>query len=233
MTDTSEWPYIDLEGAAFEQLLKELEEYLVGDPPECSVALDELRSTVAEAILWYDAERYTAFDVSRRNLHEIGEPLTRVIELLKNTYNQPDIFFALAGNRDRHSINLELALERYEALLRDLDKIALAVPSPCRRERRRPPKIALRLLVGHLANYWVCATGKRFTQDWENGEPLTSATEFVRAVVRFVDPKSLPALPNVTEWVVRERLKGNVMGWFGDEGRRAADPPRGPAASEK
>jgi len=76
MTDTSEWPCIDLKGEAFEQLLKELEGYLVGDPPERSVALDELRSTVVEAILYYDAERYTAFDVSRRNLESpAADPL--------------------------------------------------------------------------------------------------------------------------------------------------------------
>jgi hypothetical protein len=227
MTDdnASEWRRIDFEGEAFDKLLKKLRGYLLKGKKNQQVDLTYLKETVVWAISLYDAEQYTAHDVSRRNLHKIEKPLARVIEILKNAANDSDIFYALAGNRDRHTIDLELAVERHDSLLRHLEKIAEAVPlaAPPKRPPNRPPRIDLRLLVGSLANYWLCATNTDFTQYWTNkGEPISLGAQFVYAVVEFIDPKSLPALPKITEWVVEKRGEGEVPGWFGDEGLRAA-----------
>jgi hypothetical protein len=189
--------------------------------------LSELKGTVVWAISWYDAEQYTAREVSRRNLHKIEKPLARVVEILKNAANDSDIFYALAGNRDRHTIDLEFAVERRDSLLRDLEKIAGAAPLAApKRSPYRPPGVPLRLLVGSLANYWLCTTDSDFTQWWHKGEPESLGAQFVYAVVEFVDPKSLPALPKVTEWVVAQRRDGVVPGWFGSEGYRAATSPK-------
>jgi hypothetical protein len=81
--------------------------------------------------------------------------------------------------------------------LRDLNKILAAVPlPPKKRPRGRPTNKNLYDLVQRLANYWELTTGDQFTQNWLKGKPIPLATQFVYAVVHFVDPKSLGSLPN-------------------------------------
>ena len=77
--DASEWRYIDLESEDFERLLKELKGYLVNGAKGRSADLSELRETIVYVVSWYDADHYTARLVARINLHEIGEPLARVL----------------------------------------------------------------------------------------------------------------------------------------------------------
>lgn len=216
-------PDWNFEGKEFEELLKELEGYLVAGAKDGSPDLSGLRDEIKFVACWYYVEKFLPEELKRINLHEVGEPLARVIDILKNDANDGLIFDALARSPERHTI--DQAVERRNSLLRDLEKIRTAASkaaSPSKRAPHRPARIDLRLLVGDLANYWLLTTGAEFTQDWQKGNPLTLSAQFVYAIVEFIDPKSRPALPGVTEWVVAERRKGKVMGWFGDVGRRAA-----------
>ena len=111
----------------------------------------------------------------------------------------PRSAFVIAGYR------IDIAEKEYEALLEGLRKIARSINPPAKRSRGRPSRYDLRMFVERLADYWEYATGLEFTQFWHDGVPQTDGTQFVYAVLEFVDPGSLPHLPNMTEVVVKER----------------------------
>jgi len=46
---------------------------------------------------------------------------------------------------------------------------------------------------------------------WANDGAATNGAAFIEAVVTFVDPQNLKALPKMAERVVKERRSGNVM----------------------
>jgi hypothetical protein len=99
------------------------------------------------------------------------------------------------------------------ALISDLEKIA-AISPPGKTGPGRPLNTDLYQLVHKLANYWRYATDKAFTQDWNGADPISAGAEFTQIVVSFIDPKSLAALPSMTERVVNERRRGIVMPWL-------------------
>jgi hypothetical protein len=200
-----------LASADFEPLLDRLEKFVADEarktfrPPDREV----LRSIISMHAMAYEGSRFMTDEVSQRTLHQLAAPLARVIELLQFEANLSDVLVALGApvmlaiSPDQRSV--EQAVARYVALLRDLDKIARAVPSPPTRGRGRPPRKNLREMVERLADYWLSATGKQFSQHWHKGEPVNRATQFVHAVVNFIDSESLVALPKVTEKVVTKR----------------------------
>jgi hypothetical protein len=210
-------PLVDFDGARFKALMSEIERYAFSEMKDYHAALEKLRDGVHHAILFYYAERYAAVDATLRNLHELRTPLARTIEILRHEPNQPDIFFALEGDPDKPAyLDLHRAVEQYEALLNNLEKISVAVPPPPKRNRQRPARKDLRVFVELLANEWRVATRKPFTRNWHNGEPTTAAMQFVHAVVKFADPRSLPSLSKMTEKVVKERRhmrSGKLLPW--------------------
>ena len=165
----------------------------------------------------YERRLHLSDRASGFNLHEIASPLAVVIQTLANWSNREEVIIALGAPEtwriSPHQLStgdpslIDRAYERYETLMHDLREIARNVPaSPPRRGRGRPPKSGdLYAVVDILAEYWERTTGEAFKQDWERGEPLTPATEFVHAVVAFLDPPRLEALPKVTERIVTER----------------------------
>ena len=213
----------NFEGEEFEQLLKEVESYLIAATKHGLPDLLGLRDEIKYVACWYYADAWIAEESKRINLHEVREPVARIVDILKNDANHGLIYRALAGNADG-SVDLDYATKRCASLVADLEKIATAATNfePPREPPYRPPRVDLRLLVGYLANYWVCTTDAQFTQNWHKGEPLTPSAQFVYAIVKFLNSESLSALPSITEWIVRERREGNVCGWFDDEGRRGA-----------
>ena len=58
-------------------------------------------------------------------------------------------------------------------------------------------------MVTYLAQQWEKRTGKRFTQNWQGGTPLTEATQFVYDIVKDIAPEQLRSLPKVTARIVR------------------------------
>jgi hypothetical protein len=202
-----------LAGADFEPLLDSLEKHVAAAATRSFGPVDRqvLRSIIVEAAMMYEGTRYFADEASRCTLHELAEPLARVIQLLEHDANRDDVFVALGApaalalSPDQRAV--EEAVARYEILLRDLDKIARAVPQPPAKPGPGKPSrtMDLHALVERLADYWERATGQRFTQHWLKGAPLTPATEFVHAVVRFIDAERLGALPKVTERIVTKR----------------------------
>lgn len=216
MMDSHE--FIELDGSDFERLMKKIEPIVFDGLIEYSEKLEYLKSGIRQAIQCYFAERCTAIDVTKRNLHELRGPLSRVIEILEHDPNRIDILFALEGNPNKpHFLDICRASAGYKTLLAALVKIRNAVPQPPKRRRQRPPRTDLRAFVERLANEWRVVTGKPFTRSWHKGEPTTPAMRFVKAVVKFTDPKSLGALPKMTEKVVSERRhlrSGKSYPWF-------------------
>ncbi len=176
-----------------------------------------LMSIVVEAALIYDGTRYLADEASRCTFHELGEPLARVIESLKHDANRDSVFVALGApatlalSPDQRAV--EEAVARYDVLLGDLDKIARAVPEPpAKRGPGRPARKDLLALVAHLANYWERATGECITQLWSKDEPISSAAQFIHAVVLFIDPQGLRSVPEMMEQIIKARraaISGN------------------------
>ena len=168
------------------------------DPALGTITREQLVASIDDAVLAYDGASFWSDD-SRRFLdtrHDIAEPLHRVITLLSSE-----------GNRYQLCKDAGIEPERYHELLVDLDRLQRAVPPPPPPTARgRPSRTKdLRALVGALADYWETATGKRFTQDWHRGEPISKAAQFVHAIVSYVDAQATPKLPNVTEDIVADR----------------------------
>ena len=199
--------------ASFDQLLDGLGSNIASEAKKSLSSVDRkvLRLIIVEVDLIYKGTRMASEQLSRSTLHDLRTPITRVLELLKHDVNIDDVLVALGApanlalSPDQRAV--ERAVARYEALLDDLHQIEHALPpSPARPGRGRPIGTKdLRALVEKLADYWVRATGKPFTQDWQDNEPITHGAQFVHAVVRFVDSGRLKSLPRVTAMVVAAR----------------------------
>ncbi|WP_018408517.1 hypothetical protein [Methylocystis rosea] len=193
---------IDFEGEAFKALLARLRALLIeGSKDGAPDDLSNLETSVKGVILAYTADRYAADHAARSDLHEAAEPLSRALAILRNDANAPAIFSAIAGD------DLILASQRYETLIGDLEKIAARANSSATRKAaaKRPADVCLRLLVGDLANIWLCATGEEFSANWHKGEPVSAGAQFLHAVVAFTDPEKLPALREAHRWTIGER----------------------------
>jgi hypothetical protein len=179
-----------------------------------------LKMIVTEFVISYRTGRHIA-ESPASFLHQLAEPLKRVIEILAAEPNTDDVLIALGAP----PIGLEPdvaavreatreAARRYNDLFDSLLAINRALPSPPEKNPpHRPAKTDdLYALVAGLAYYWESFTGECFTQNWhrEGGElqAATNAAAFVYEVVRYVDPDALPSLRKGAEAVVR-RLRNS------------------------
>jgi hypothetical protein len=177
-------------GPAFEALKEELAELIEkaridGDKPDMQMLHDFLSYSVDH--YGWRSPLYTHPPV----LCEIAEPLARVVEFLKRKDNEAELASRLFWTR-------------LPALVADLESLERAASRPPKRGRR--PKYDLIFLVRGLAEKWVYLTDTPFTQLWDRSidEPISLGAQFVAAVVRYVHPESLPALPKMLEQVVKE-----------------------------
>lgn len=195
-------PFIVLEGADFERMMKEVEGCVFAGMKSYHIALDKLREGVRSAIYNYFVDRYVAVEIYGSNLHKLRKPAARMLEVLQYETNRNQALFVLDGSPGKLGY-MDL---RYEALLIELKKFLAAISPPIKRKKERPTRTDLRALVERLANEWFSATDKPFTRNWYKGKPTTPAMQFVYAVVKFAHPKSLTALPKMTENVMKELL---------------------------
>jgi hypothetical protein len=129
-------------------------------------------------------------------------PLAHVIALLKRADRE-----ALAWALEPDDWNYATR-QRPAALIADLERLEKAArrPWPYPVGPGRPDNYKLLFLVHDLAEKWVILTDRPFTHDWNRVKSRFSlGDQFIEAVVRFLDPKSLPALPKMLERVVEER----------------------------
>jgi hypothetical protein len=129
-------------------------------------------------------------------------PLAHVIALLKRADRE-----ALAWALEPDDWNYAMR-QRPAALIADLERLEKAArrPWPYPVGPGRPDNYKLLFLVHDLAEKWVILTDRPFTRDWNRVKSRFSlGDQFIEAVVRFLDPKSLPALPKMLERVVEER----------------------------
>jgi hypothetical protein len=218
-----------LTSKGFDSLLARLEEIVVAETGTTSEPLDreKLKASIVNACISYWGIGHLTDQISRYTLHHLDVPLARVIEILRNNANIPDVLMALGAPAMRNSDQqaAHRAIARYEILIRELGQLARAVPSPpAKRGKGRPPTaVEFRALVEQLASYWKYWTGNDLTQHWHGGEPLTAGAQFIWEVVRFVNPERAHALPKVTEKVVAELNKRrNIQrkGWSSRNARR-------------
>jgi hypothetical protein len=209
-----------LASADYRPVLKRLEKTVEDERGSPLRPVDRvvLEQTIVRVIAVYDGTRFLADLASFITLHELREPLARVLEILRHEANYDDIFVALGApamlalSPDQPAV--DRAVARYENLLDYIDAIARSVPPPPAKRPRGPqPAKDLRALVDRLAEYWERTTGHQFKQDWHREssgglpKPETAATEFVYEVVKFIDASRLGALPKMTEDIVKERRK--------------------------
>jgi hypothetical protein len=140
-------------------------------------------------------------------LHEIAKPLARVVEFLKREDCEAELVSALKPDDWRLDRSAERL--RLSELIAGLERLERAASRPWRYpvERGRRDNYKLLFLVRDLAAKWVILTDKAFTHQWDRGsnEPVSLGSHFVDAVVRYLDPKSRPALPKMLARVVAER----------------------------
>jgi hypothetical protein len=200
----------------FEQILKRLAAHVGGEAaqPFSREGL-ELRRVISNAARAYDGVSADATEQS--TLHELGAPLARVIELLRDDTNSEQLLVALGAptpvapmtwsERDRPEVERVMAL--HEAIVSGLGKIADAVPPLPARPAHRPSRSKdLRAAVEVLIDYFERKTGQEFRQDWKGkggGDPLTAGTMFVRDAMQLIAPKRLDELPAVTADIRRAR----------------------------
>ncbi|MGO9419916.1 hypothetical protein [Roseiarcus sp.] len=196
------------EGREFEDLLSHLAS-IVSKAELGAIQLNRLRAGVTEAIYWYGSSQFTSDLVAKTTLHKVAKSLARVIEALRDEGNEHPLLMALGQTPEQSTVDLARGIERLQAVIADLEKIA-AIP-PERRPRGRTENRDLHHLVHRLANLWLVVSGTSFTQMWANDGAATNGAAFIEAVVTFVDPQNLKALPKMAERVVKERRSGKVM----------------------
>lgn len=170
-----------------------------------------LEEVIGHARMEYDGAVYWAHEKKPNTLWKLATHLGLVLSHFDQEGNEDGILRALGA--DETLEKRKRAIDRHEELIRDLWRMRLALPaSPQKRPRGKPRKTKnLHALVCQLAEYWVSATGKPFTQAWEKVEgkrvpqSRSSSTAFVYDIVQFIDSKQLRALPKVTEKIVSER----------------------------
>ena len=178
-------------------LVERLVDYLSDGAAVAHFKIDQeaVRAVVQEADQVYDGILWGKIGERLSSLHDIDAPLARVIEILKHRPNYSAVIAALGS------------VERYKALLLDLDNIARAVPQPAERGRGRPPQTEdLRAAVELLVEFWQQQTGvavkhtghkkEAFRKDWP------PAKKFIFEVIQFIAPYRLDELPGVLEKIV-------------------------------
>ena len=203
--------------------------------PLCPRQREGLAGRINGAIGAYHGTQFMAETARGFTLHEIAEPtmntrggikraapLDEVIALLEHETNIDGVLVA-GGAPDMLMVSpyqeeVQRVIAEYRTTVSFLRKIRENMPVPPEKRRGRRKAHDLYQLVGSLAHVWKAFTGEEFTQRWhkeeEKGsewEPLSGGSQFVHAVVKAVDPKRLPSVPEVTEQIVRglhkERLK--------------------------
>jgi hypothetical protein len=151
----------------------------------------------------YNLRQAMVYYERKVTIHDIAEPLAKIIEVLENDVDSYAAFAALSEPPYRMA---SPAAER-EMLLQLLRKLRDNLPSaPAKRSRGKPPAgDDLYRLVERLADIWERYTGKEFTRLWHEGEPLSEAMRFTCAVVKVIDKDRLDELPTVTKNVCRKR----------------------------
>lgn len=189
-------------------LLQKLKDIIKAETKK-SVERQELEECIFNSFDSFEAPQKFLNQLSRMTVHELSEPLKRVIEILEQEANREWIVGVLGG-RETGVRSLRInrrTIARYERLLGDLHKIARwKPPRPAKPRPGRPSKSdALYGPVKLLAHYWERLTGKSFKQYWHKGAPANNATLFIQTVIDFIAPQLLRSLPKMTELIVTER----------------------------
>jgi len=210
---------LDERGEDFERLLGTAAEIMRA---EIGVELDEekreaLRSSARYAISWHGVLEESKDDARAVEvpLHGLKTPLIATIKALRRPIVEDAISFTLGkGDLPPGRCNIERGAERLGALIDVLEEIAASLP-PYKKKSGNPGNQDLYQLVHTLANDWIGITGHHFAQSSKDGASATNAaTQFVYAVVDFVDPGARKAVPKMIERVVSERKQGRVMPWL-------------------
>jgi hypothetical protein len=188
------------------------------DTPEFHTLLETLKKIVHDdnlddewfyAIVWGAAMLY---DSIRQfpGLHDLADPLSRVIDILKNDELRDGVLILLGANPVLALLATEAIapiVAQHERLLSDLEqmKATLAeMPTPPKRGPGNPREAKdLLFVVSKLAEQWIEVVGQPFKVHWQGYEPLTPAMQFVYEIVKFIDRTRLDELPTVTKKVRR------------------------------
>lgn len=115
---------------------------------------------------------------------------------------------ALAANQEGNHPALERSgvepTTFYDAL-RDLIAKARAAARPPRRGRR--PNAAVRAAVAVLADFWADRLGKKLTQEFHKGTPVSAAAQFVSACVALFAPEAVQGVERAMMERIRNRRR--------------------------
>jgi hypothetical protein len=175
---------------------------------------ERLAATLSFAKSVYDCRQLMAYYARKVTIHDIAEPLAKVIEVLED--DDVDGYAVLAALSAPPHMPASPHREEREILLQLLRKLAANLPpAPAKRTRGQPMARDLYELVEWLAKTWEHYTGIEFTRGWGKGKPSDAtrlgpdshAMHFACAVVKVIDEKRLDELPTVTKNVVTDRRK--------------------------
>jgi len=213
----------------FEQLLDRLARH-VGKPAAIAPLTPEglqLRRIIYDAGRAYAGVQRAEHAALASTLHELADPLPRVVVSLRDEANREQLLVMLGApapvgpmtwpERDRPAV--ERADARRRSLLRELETVAGALPPTPTVPRHRPSRTkGLRAAVEVLVDGFEHMSGERFSQLWHRGDayrdggdgrreklPATRGTQFVRDAMQLIDPQRLGDLPGVTRAIVEVR----------------------------
>jgi hypothetical protein len=149
-------------------------------------------------------------------LHDLAEPLSRVIDILRKDELREGVLILLGAKRqlvvaEDHPEDTEdigPIVAQYQRLLSDLEQMKATlpkVPTPPKRGKGNPREaMDLFHVVYWMAKQWEEVIGKKtFKVMWQGSEPVTPATRFVHEIVKFIAPARVSELQTVTRKVRR------------------------------
>ena len=155
--------------------------------------------------------RFARMVRGKSTFRDIVRPISEVIAKLEQSENIGNVLLALGAPPTAEfrpdDESAQPAIAQYETLLYGLRKIRDMVPAPPKKRKGKQKAHDLYSVVNRLADIWETFTGEPFTQDWENGEPISEGAEFVHAILKIADPTRLQKVPNVTARTVTSRRK--------------------------
>jgi hypothetical protein len=179
---------------------------------------DDLVSTVIYcAAIFYDAR---VFRHGFPGLYDLAEPLSQVIDILKNDELREGVLMLLGAHPIRVVVqahpedteDIGPIVARHKRLISDLERMKTTLAKMPRPPKLNPgnPREARDLfdVLSALAVGWTEITGTPFKVHWQGYEPLTPAMRFVYEIVKFIAPTRVNELPTVTK-KVRRRITVN------------------------
>jgi hypothetical protein len=151
--------------------------------------------------IWFGGAVVSTTPYDPDSLDEIADASQHLWDLATNDLNHAHMRWMFGSDRVRG------LLERLHTEMAELRAFAEAAHVKPRRGRGDRKRSDLYYMVEQSTGHWAMLTGRKATNDWLDGQPVSEFARFCAAVVEYVDPESVPKLQTVIRRVITRRNK--------------------------